>query len=314
MNIQQILDNRQCFKLVCGAGNENVEQVRRLVFVYALAGANIFDLSANEDVVMAAQDSLKRAKSEAALCVSVGIAGDPHVSKAVIDADKCIKCGACHSVCPQNAIDDKTVNHQKCIGCHKCEAVCHNCAISFVSQTKPVTDILSPLCKYPISVYELHAIGENEAAVDNDWAAVCEMPSLMKSLCIDRSKVGNERLIARIRRCLDGRQPQTTIIQTDGTPMSGGKDDFRTTLQAIATAELVTKYNIPAYILLSGGTNSNSSYLAHILGVPIHGVAIGSFARQIVADFIADPHFWERPDLIGMAVTRAKILVKNITG
>ena len=46
MNIKQILDNRQCFKLVCGAGNEDVEQVRRLVYVYALAGADIFDLSA----------------------------------------------------------------------------------------------------------------------------------------------------------------------------------------------------------------------------------------------------------------------------
>ena len=118
MNIKQILDNRQCFKLVCGAGNEDAEQVRRLVFVYALSGANIFDLSANEDVIMAAQDSLKRAKSEAALCVSVGIAGDPHVSKAVINADKCIKCGACHSVCPQNAIADNQISAKKCIGCH----------------------------------------------------------------------------------------------------------------------------------------------------------------------------------------------------
>ena len=162
------------------------------------------------------------------------------------------------------------------------------------------------------SVYELHAIGEDESAVDNDWAVVSQMPSTLKSLCIDRSKVGNESLIARIRRCVAGRGEKETIIQTDGTPMSGGKDDFRTTLQAIATAELVTKYNIPAYILLSGGTNSNSSHLAHILGVPIHGVAIGSFARQIVSDFVSAPNFWESPEIIGMAVTRAKILVKKL--
>ncbi|MFH1878916.1 MAG: hypothetical protein ABH883_08925 [Candidatus Omnitrophota bacterium] len=46
-----LLDRKKLFKLVCGAGNEDREEVRRLVFVYAIAGAKCFDVSANAGVV-----------------------------------------------------------------------------------------------------------------------------------------------------------------------------------------------------------------------------------------------------------------------
>ena len=41
-------------KIVCGAGNEDCESVKRLVYVYAKAGCDYFDISARKDVLEAA--------------------------------------------------------------------------------------------------------------------------------------------------------------------------------------------------------------------------------------------------------------------
>ena len=49
--MKQLLDEGRYFKLVCGAGNENAEEVRKLAVVYTLAGANGFDVSAKPHIV-----------------------------------------------------------------------------------------------------------------------------------------------------------------------------------------------------------------------------------------------------------------------
>lgn len=61
------------------------------------------------------------------------------------------------------------------------------------------------------------------------------------SICIDRSKLGDEKLLTRVKKMLEIRKPYTTIIQADGFPMSGGKDDFKTTLQAVAARRNFSK-------------------------------------------------------------------------
>ena len=71
------------FKLVCGAGNEDTESVKRLVFVYASAGCNLFDLSARKEILDAAKEGGKLAgRNDIKYCVSIGIKGDKHISKA----------------------------------------------------------------------------------------------------------------------------------------------------------------------------------------------------------------------------------------
>lgn len=102
------------FKLVCGAGNEDCESVKRLVYVYAKAGCRFFDLSARKEILESAKDALKLAKvDDAMLCVSVGIKGDPHITKAKINESKCIKCGNCFRNCPNDAIYSSIIIDEK---------------------------------------------------------------------------------------------------------------------------------------------------------------------------------------------------------
>ena len=110
---------------------------------------------------------------------------------------------------------------------------------------------------------------------------------------------------------IKGRKPYTTIIQADGAPMSGGEDDFKTTLQAIAMAEIFQNADLPVYILLSGGTNSKSTELANLCGINAHGVSIGSYARKIVKKYIEREDFFTDKTVFKEAVTIAKALINN---
>ena len=51
---RSIMENGNLFKLICGAGNEDVEEVYKLCYLYTLAGANAIDMSANVEVVKSA--------------------------------------------------------------------------------------------------------------------------------------------------------------------------------------------------------------------------------------------------------------------
>ena len=54
--LKKLLLEENCFKMICGAGNEDVNQVQKLAFVYTLAGAKILDVSANTNVVKSAME------------------------------------------------------------------------------------------------------------------------------------------------------------------------------------------------------------------------------------------------------------------
>ena len=43
--LKDLLEAKKCFKLVCGAGNEDAAEVEKLVMLYAKAGCKFFDLS-----------------------------------------------------------------------------------------------------------------------------------------------------------------------------------------------------------------------------------------------------------------------------
>ena len=91
--------------------------------------------------------------------------------------------------------------------------------------------------------------------------------------------------------------------------MSGGSDDYKTTLQAVAMAEVIQNAGLPVLIMLSGGTNSKTAELAKLCGIKFWGIAIGSWARKIVKPYVLQDDFWENKDIQNKAINIAKELM-----
>ena len=308
--LEDLLKTNKCFKLVCGAGNEDATEVEKLVKLYSSAGCKFFDLSAKPEIVDAAKRGIEG--REGYLCVSVGIKGDPHVRKACIDGEKCIGCHKCEEICPQKAIRGSKINTARCIGCGKCGKVCRHGAISYVCENKDLSEVLPPLIAKGIDCIELHAMGENDDEVFEKWQYINEIFDGLLSICTARGHLSEEKMIERIKTMTAYRRTFSTIVQADGFPMSGGKSDYKTTLQAVSTAEIVQNANLPVYIMLSGGTNSKTAELAKMCGINYNGIAIGTFARKIVARYIDRPDFLTNKYAFEDALKIAKALVDTV--
>ncbi|WP_205426936.1 LdpA C-terminal domain-containing domain [Clostridium botulinum] len=316
--LQQILQDKQCFKLVCGAGNEDSKEVEKLVALYAKAGANYFDLSAKEEIVKAAYSGLARVvpenkRKDYYFNVSVGIKGDPHVSKALINENECIACGACYKKCVQGAIIKGISNYQidqkRCIGCSRCVEICSKSAISTISENKDLSMVLPQLIDLDIDSIELHVVSEDINKIFEQWKIINKHFKGILSICTDRSHAGDIQLISMIKEMIKDREMYSTIIQADGAPMSGCDDKYETTLQAIATAQIVQRANLPVFIMLSGGTNSKTTELARLCNINSNGIAIGSYGRMIVKDYIDREDFFENEQIFNKALEIAKELV-----
>ena len=301
------------FKLVCGAGNEDVESVKRLVYVYALAGCKIFDLSARSEILEAAKEAAERAGvNDVKFCISIGIKGDKHISKAEIDGSKCIKCENCLRSCPNDAISSSIfVEEKKCIGCGICAEKCPVGAVRMTEKDINYKEVLPELVKNGAEIIELHIMGHDKKDLENKWQVINECRPKFASICIDRENFGNREVLERIKEMIAKREPYTTVIQADGVPMSGGSDDYKTTLQAVAMAEVIQNANLPVYLMMSGGTNSKTAELAHLCGINYWGIAIGSWARKIVKPYVAKEDFWENKAVQTEAVATAKELVEK---
>ena len=370
--LQDLLNQEKCFKMICGAGNEDAAHVEKLAFIYTLAGAKILDISANVEIVKAASKGINLAfnysrklqinlTTRPFIMVSIGMPGDHHVRKSYIDPNKCVGCGLCAPVCPTNAIPKQFENKLNdyillggsfesadqnkeivikslCIGCGKCSNICpKDDIISYRHSERELRELLPKCMEFGAETFELHAaVGEHEITM-NEWNLVNEInPNNFNSMCLDRLNLGNlnfEYRIEEAKKISKGK----LMIQADGYPMSGGKNDYNTTLQAIATADVINKkFNLRIdkksvnklgnkeltttvyrdhghhqniYIVLSGGTNSHSKELAEKVGVRCNGVAIGTYARSVVEKFINDENFYKNDILIKEAFDAAKNLV-----
>ncbi|MBT6225209.1 MAG: 4Fe-4S binding protein [Candidatus Scalindua sp.] len=321
--LRELFREKRCFKLVCGAGNEDVEEVRRLSTIYTIAGTNVLDLSANVDVVNAAKRGIEIAYEKAPflgkdikirpyLNVSIGLKGDPHIRKAIIDLKLCTECGKCIKACGEREAikDDFIVIDSRCIGCGDCEKSCSFGAIEYYYKKADFEKILPECIAAGTETMELHAISLDDEGVRNDWKLLNKLiPGNYVSMCLDRTLLSNNHLIERVREAysITGKR---MIVQADGDPMSGSEDDFNTTLQTIACADIVIKSEIPVMIYLSGGTNSKTGLLAKQCGVEAHGVAIGSYARKIVRKYITNEEFDNNMDILKEAVMVAEQLIK----
>ena len=319
-----ILKSGKFFKFICGAGNEDPEEVYKLSLVYTLAGTKGIDISATVEIVQSTVSAIDHAEKlldhfkvrdyvRPYITVSVGMAGDHHVRKANIISHKCTECNACIPVCPTEAIPDLLViQESRCIGCGACGVACQDDAIGYNHKQIEIEAVLTKCVEAGVENIELHAAVPDHDTTVKEWGLINKILSDgFVSVCLDRGYLSNHELKKRIEFLLDV-SPNRLIVQADGIPMSGGKDDYNTTLQAIATADIVAKFNLPVHILLSGGTNSKSIALSKMSGVPYAGVSIGTFARHLIYDYINDPRFPDM-DVLKPAVEKARQLVSTCT-
>jgi ferredoxin len=340
--MQDLLNQGKFFKLVCGAGNEDAEEVKRLTVLYTLAGAAGMDISANMKVVDACMTGIDYAFYIAGkydlkishrpfITVSVGMPGDHHVRKALINLKDCITCNLCIPVCPTDAIPEELkVIEEKCIGCGNCSAVCPVNVISYYHNEKELLEILPKCMAAGAEHIELHAAVAEDEYIMREWGIINRVnPKNHLSMCLDRLHLSDFALEERIKKAkaISG---DRLIIQADGYPMSGGEDDFNTTLQAIATTDIINKrFNKKPdkktgkmvykskneiNILVSGGTNSLTAALARQNDVRFQGVSIGTFARKIVKEYISQPDFYKNDDIIRKGFPVAKGLVDANVG
>lgn len=373
--LKQLLNEENCFKMICGAGNEDVNQVKKLSFIYTLAGAKILDVSANVKIVKAAMEGIDLALDYAKnleisievrpyIMVSIGMPGDHHVRKSFIDPFKCIGCTLCIPVCPTDAIPKNFVKEldifkesaslcdsesetkeivikDLCIGCGKCSNICpKDDIISYRHSYRELKELLPKCLDVGAELFELHAaVGEDDITLQ-EWSLVCELnDNNFNSMCLDRLNLGNLRLENRISEARKISNNKI-MIQADGYPMSGGENDYNTTLQAIACADVINKkFNMKLNkkreidsfgkqiikskklyksideedvipILVSGGTNSFSKELANKTYVRINGVSIGTYARDLIEEHISVDNFYENDIQIKKAFVKANELVK----
>jgi ferredoxin len=341
--MEYLLNKAKYFKLVCGAGNEDAEEVKRLTILYTLAGAKGMDVSANINVVTACMQGIdiafKLAKGLGVnlamrpfIMVSVGMPGDHHVRKSFINLDTCLKCDLCIPVCPTDAIPSSlVVIKEKCIGCGNCSAICpRQDIIHYEHNDRELRELLPKCLEAGAEQIELHAAIADDEMIMQEWEMINEInPNGHISMCLDRLHLSNFAFENRVKKAKEiaGKR---LIIQSDGYPMSGGEDDFNTTLQAIATADVLNKKfnmklrkakNILIYKrenevnqLLSGGTNSLTAVLAKQVGVKFQGASLGTFARKIVKHIVNDDNFYNNKDLIKEGYLIARDLVKKNIG
>jgi ferredoxin len=340
--MESLLDNRKYFKLVCGAGNEDAEEVKRLTVLYTLAGAKGLDVSANISVVKSCMEGIDLAfelapkfgidlKIRPFVMVSVGMPGDHHVRKSYINLNTCLKCDLCIPVCPTDAISNElVVIKDKCIGCGNCSAICpRQDIICYEHNNKELGTLLPQCIEAGAEQIELHAAVADDETIMQEWQLVSDInPGGHISMCLDRLHLSNFAFESRVEKAKEIAGDRL-IIQSDGYPMSGGDDDFNTTLQAIATADILNKKfnmkirkskNILIYKkknevaqLLSGGTNSLTAVLADQAGVRFQGVSLGTFARKVVKEVVENENFYE--DIGGIKkgyLIAKKLVVANI--
>ena len=288
MTLKEFLSQgKPVFKLICGAGNTDISTVLDTIKQYAEAGVRFFDISADLDIVRNVHKLMRELNiKDYFICVSYGTKDDPHIQKAIIDTTRCIRCGVCSFVCPQQAIptpsndENYTVQWKKCIGCHRCADACPKKAIEMYNRLRPIEETLPEIIKEGIDAVELHVASGFTSDAEDSWETITSLFDGMCSICIDRSKHSDARLKDVLMKIVSAREPFTTIIQADGFPMSGDTGGYDATLQALATTQIVNRLHLPAFVIISGGTNDTTNTLARSFGLEYHGIAYGSFARQ----------------------------------
>ena len=311
-SFEEYIKSGNCFKLILGAGNEEIDAITKFVYIYALAGCKFFDVSASINAILSAKEGLKKAGKEGCICASIGTKDDPHMSKCKIDTSKCTVCIRCLQGCQEGAIvfcgDTLKINDAKCIGCQKCMKFCREGAIQTYQKEVDFEENFNEIKDYTDCI-EFHITTSNKDEIYNKWEFLSKNYNGYLSIALNRVSFSNNDIKDILSEMFKIRQ-EKVMIQADGSPMSGGCDDYNTTLQAVATADIIRKLGFNAPILVSGGTNSKTAELLNMCNIDAQGIAIGSWARKQVREYVNKDYFWESKEVI----SKATDIAGNIVG
>lgn len=307
------LEKKSFFKLILGLGNKSLGDIKKIASIYAKAGVDMFDLTPDESVFDALYEGIKSQNlniDDYFYCVSFAISDDKHGKKACISSKKCVKCLKCIKKCPYNAIlfdRNVFVVEEKCIGCQRCRCS----AITYKRNKIDIEEVLKSLQKYKIDCIELHISGSKTKDTVEEFKKIKLLyPQTPISVCISRENFSNIKMLKLLTKLVELSGNEKLIVQADGISMTGEIDDYASTLQAVATAQILKDLNVN--ILLSGGCNSKTLELAKMCNIDINGVAIGSYARLLIADEVNSQEFWYNEKVFESALEKAKNLVKTV--
>jgi len=319
---QEALATGQWCKLICGASLHHTPLIRNLALIYTLAGVDCIDVAADPAMVRAAQGGVSLAQALDPGCaspwimVSFNAGEDPHFRKAALTVAACPpQCPQpCVSVCPPHAISGSlpiAISQALCYGCGRCQPVCPSQVLGMVSHPVSAAGVFPQLLELGIAAVEIHTHPGELAAFAEVWQ---HLQAGIPSLALVSVSFGDgAHLRAYLESLLRVMQPPPArlIWQTDGRPMSGdiGVGATRATLHL---ARKVLDLGLPGYVQLAGGTNAHTMTKARQLGMPVAGVAYGSYARQLVRQAAELPDLEHHPDQLWASVEQARALLATV--
>ncbi len=308
INLKEYLCAKNCLKIICGANNENFVEIEKLVALYSMAGCRFFDINASIEALNAAIRGLKYSNcfdDEHFICLSIGVDYDIHFKKCKINNEICTKCEICKNSCPQNAINNFEIDEKKCIGCSICIEKCHCGAIESYQVKKNITQLKDLFSL--VDCVELHISTDDINEIKLKWSELISNYDGLISICMNRAIFSEDFTIKLFNELIQSYS--NIMIQADGKPMSGINNDYNTTLQAVAFADILRKSNITCPIFVSGGTNSKTKELLKLCSVDVNGISFGSCARKIVKKYIDREDFFENKQMFNEAYIVAKDFV-----
>lgn len=303
-------------KLIVGAALKDFALIENYAYIFTAAGADIIDISAFPLSVHSATKGIEKALAENPnfkkpfLMVSVNVDKDPHFRRIKVDADSCTECMQCIPACPADAFANQAgsfvYKEEYCYGCANCLDYCAFDAFSFDEWDSFDPLSLSALQQAGATAIEIH-VSKNLAKLKGFYEKISPL-GFLESFSIGSELMNAAELCQAAELIFDLTKTkreagEQIIIQCDGIPLSGARELLGAAKDevSIANAKLVKNFletkldtkNI--FLQLAGGINEETYAKAIDFGLEIDGVAIGSYARKVLAEMdLVEARSWAR--------------------
>jgi hypothetical protein len=253
------LESRSLVKFILGLTNFDRAEIDFLTRVYTLAGVDVIDIAADVGTVVATRGAIAAVRDEVpaaadapAVMVSVALAHDPHIEGVRLDPEHLA------SVAP--------------------------------ATPSQLTAIVAACLAEGAEMVEVHASDSDDAALVAALEAVSPvLGDRYLSVCLGTQGLRSPQDAIRQARLARAIHGSHTMIQAEGLA-AAGRAHPSSSLQGLALAQALLAHT-PAYVLVAGAANHWTRSLADVLGVAVHGVASGTYARALVKGMQAsDPH------------------------